>query len=130
MFKILKSNLLKEECRLGWVVGGGSRLGGGEKGWNMKSRRQQHSVLRSHLGQSQSLPLWPNSDQHWPCNTPSLLQPKIVFCTEASKLAPLSYRIPVNPGFSPWSPSPTNPTLASGTQLSVPFPVRPLGFHI
>lgn len=89
--------------------GGGPRLGGGEKGWEVKSRRQQHSVLRSHLGRSQSLPLWPHSDQHWPCNTASLLQPKIVFCAEASKLSPPSSMNPCKPRLLPLVPLPLQP---------------------
>lgn len=54
MFKILKSNLLKEECRLGGGGGRGSlfRWVGGMG----ESRRQQSSVFRSLLGQAQSHP--------------------------------------------------------------------------
>lgn len=48
MFKILKSNLLKEECRLGWGWGG-VILQRGEEKWET-GRRRQHSVLRFHRG--------------------------------------------------------------------------------
>lgn len=140
MFKILKSNLLKEECSLGWERAPSSERG--EKGMGDGGGRLQLSGLWSPLGHSLCIPP-PNPDPRalqaapHPC-----LSPRPSLLHRSLKTCPSLPCTPASPCFSlqcPLSPSPPHTSapcsgvtsfqgahLASTSSSHPPPPVSPL----